>query len=477
MADLRTKVHGFWDRGLLSLIIDPHFPARPYIYVSYTYDAAIGGTAPTWGVPNDSNDGCASPPGATDDGCVVSGRLSRLTVSGNSVTAENVLINDWCQQYPSHSVGDLGFGADGNLYMSGGDGASFNCADCGQDGSPLNPCGDPPVGVGGVQTAATAEGGALRSQDIRTTGDPLGLDGTLIRVDPDTGRPVPDVAANATPSAVNTARVVAFGFRNPFRFAIRPGTNEVWVGDVGWGTVEEINRVTPGAAGTTANNFGWPCYEGPTYSPIRTSASARACTRRGVQMRPTSASHHGVNGRVPRTSPADYQGGSSITGLEFYDGGTGAGPRFPSSYDGSLFFADYARGCIWVMQKRVERPSRSESGQHVRGYVAARSTSSSPRRLAVLREPQRRDRPPDRLRGRRGPEPGADRPRHGLARSRRRAAHRPARRSGSSDPDPGDQLSYAWDLDDDGAVRRLDRRSARRRSTTPRATYRPAASG
>jgi hypothetical protein len=33
------------------------------------------------------------------------------------------------------------------------------------------------------------------------------------------------------------------GLRNPFRFAFRPGTNEVWAGDVGWNTWEEINRL------------------------------------------------------------------------------------------------------------------------------------------------------------------------------------------------------------------------------------------
>ena len=35
-----------WDRGLLGLAIDPDFPAKPFIYVLYTYDAPIGGTAP-----------------------------------------------------------------------------------------------------------------------------------------------------------------------------------------------------------------------------------------------------------------------------------------------------------------------------------------------------------------------------------------------------------------------------------------------
>jgi glucose/arabinose dehydrogenase len=36
VADLRTEVHNFWDRGLLGLAIDPDFPARPYLYALYT---------------------------------------------------------------------------------------------------------------------------------------------------------------------------------------------------------------------------------------------------------------------------------------------------------------------------------------------------------------------------------------------------------------------------------------------------------
>ena len=128
-ADLRPEVDNYWDRGLLGMTLAPNFPTDPHIYVLYTFDAKIGGTAPVW------NDACPTPPGPTTDGCVVSGRLSRLQAAGNVMTGtEQVLINDWCQQFPSHSVGDLRFGADGDLYVSGGDGASFNGIDYGQLG-------------------------------------------------------------------------------------------------------------------------------------------------------------------------------------------------------------------------------------------------------------------------------------------------------------------------------------------------------
>ena len=103
-ADLRGKVHDYWDRGLLGMTLDPSFPANPSVYVLYAMDAAIGATPPRW------NDACPSPPGPTTDGCVIGARLSRLTAAGNtSDGSEKILIEDWCQQFPSHSVGDLRF--------------------------------------------------------------------------------------------------------------------------------------------------------------------------------------------------------------------------------------------------------------------------------------------------------------------------------------------------------------------------------
>src|SRR5829696_9359576 len=193
-ADLRTNVYNFWDRGLLGLALDPQFPTRPYVYVLYTYDAPIGGTAPRWG------DTCPSPPGPTTDGCPASGRLSRLQASGNTMTgSEQVLINAWCQQFPSHSVADLAFGPDGALYASAGEGSNPSKPDYGQNGGspgspvPRNPCGDPPGGVGATLAPPTTEGGSLRSQSPRRpAGEPRLLNGTVIRVNPATGAAMAD---------------------------------------------------------------------------------------------------------------------------------------------------------------------------------------------------------------------------------------------------------------------------------------------
>src|SRR5207247_2568771 len=74
--------------------------------------------------------------GPTTDGCVVSGKLVRIQLSGDVMTGSpQVLLKDqWCQQFPSHSIGDLRFGPDGDLYVSGGEGASFGYVDYGQSG-------------------------------------------------------------------------------------------------------------------------------------------------------------------------------------------------------------------------------------------------------------------------------------------------------------------------------------------------------
>jgi glucose/arabinose dehydrogenase len=359
-ADLRTNVYNFWDRGLLGIALDPNFPTKPYIYVLYTYDAAIGGQAPRWGVPGTDDDGCPSPPGPTTNGCVVSGRLSRLQASGNVMTGvEQVLIEDWCQQFPSHSIGDLAFGPDGALYATGGDGASFGISDYGQTGSPLNPCGDPPGGVGASLTPPTAEGGALRSQDLRTPSDPTGLNGSVIRVNPDTGAGLTDNPLSGS-SDPNAKRIIAYGLRNPFRFTIKPNSNEIWIGDVGWGDWEEINRIdNPTGA---VKNFGWPCYEGVGHQSGYDGAGLDICknlyAQSGAVTAPFHTYHHNAQVIANENCPV---GSSSISGLsfQFYAGG-----KYPAKYNGALFFADYSRNCIWAMlngSNNLPNPSNIEN--------------------------------------------------------------------------------------------------------------------
>ena len=446
-ADLRTQVHNFWDRGLLGLALDPEFPTNPWVHVLYTHDAAIGGTAPLWGSVGGISDGCPTPPGATADGCVVSARLSRLQASGNvMVGSEQVLIEDWCQQYPSHSIGTVEFGRDGALYASGGDGASFNFADWGQDGNPVNPCGDPPGAPGTALTPPTAEGGALRSQDLRTMSDPVSLDGTIIRVDPATGAGLPDnpLATNADP---NARRIIAYGLRNPFRFTDRPDTDELWVGDVGWGTWEEINVVSD-LNDSVVENFGWPCYEGNGRQSGYDGANLNICEnlygQSGAVTAPYHAYHHSNKVVPDETCPT---GSSSVAGLEFEF--AAAQTSYPAEYDGALFFADYSRDCIWAMPKGAD--GKPAPGQ-IRTFVAG---AANPVNLETG--------PGDDLfyvdfdggTIRRIRYSIANQPPIAVAQATPTTGAAPLSVAfdgrGSSDPDPGDTLSYAWDLDGDGA--------------------------
>ena len=343
VADLRTDVLNFDERGLLGMTIDPGYPRKPFLYALYTRDAPLGGKSPTWGTPGAESDDCPNPPGLTEDGCVASGRLVRLRIAPGKPTRTRVLVDDWCQQF-AHSMGDLAFGSTGALYASAGDGAGWHISDFGQDGAPPNPCGDPPAGGGGALTAPKAEGGSLRSQDLLTPSDPVGLDGTVIRVDPATGAALPDNPLANHPDP-NARRIVAYGFRNPYRIAIRPGTDELWVGDVGTGYFDEINRL-PAAV----RNYGWPCFEGPSKQPEFDPLDLDLCEWLYDLQEATGAANTAPWFSYGRHAPVVAGDGceigqSAISGLTF-----DLGKRFPRAYDDALFFADYARECIWVMK-------------------------------------------------------------------------------------------------------------------------------
>ena len=344
IADLRTEVYNFWDRGLLGLALDPAFPTRPYLYALYTYDGALGQTAPRWGQAGVDSDGCPNPPGVTTAGCLVSSKLVRLTLNADNTTTKTDLIRDWCQQFPSHSTGDLAFGPDGALYVSAGEGASFNYADYGQTG---NPCGDPGGPAGSNLTAPSGEGGSLRSQDLRTPADPVGLDGTIIRVSPDTGAALPD-NPNAAAADPNARRIVAYGLRNPYRIVFRPGTSDLWLGDVGANTWEEINRLSP--ASGPVKNFGWPCYEGsgrnPAFDAIGLTVCKNLYAAPTADTKPFFTYQHGAP--LSASDTCRTANGSSVSGLAF---APDSGGPYPAQYAGALFFADYSRNCIWVMTK------------------------------------------------------------------------------------------------------------------------------
>ena len=282
--------------------------------------------------------------------CVVSGRLVRLTAEPGpggghaapsaTAPAQKVLIEDWCQQFPSHSIGDLEFGPEGALFVSAGEGASYVSSDYGQFD---NPCGDP-YPAGDVDADPGPEGGSLRSQDVLTLADPTGLDGTVLRVNPANGDAWP---GNPLVSAgdPNARKIIAYGFRNPFRFAIDPRNRLLYVGNVGNGTDEEIDRfpIQP----SRPYNSGWPCYEGlypePGFESLDLGVCRRLYEEPGAVSSPFFYYRHASPVVPGDPCPSDF--GSAISGSAFYEGGT-----YPAKYENALFFADAVRGCVYVMR-------------------------------------------------------------------------------------------------------------------------------
>lgn len=350
-ANLAKQTYDYGDHGLLGLALDPEFETgRPYVYALYSFNHELGAPSmampefPSVGTGVSAYEGDECP---VENECIVSGRLVRLTAEGSHAKEaggepeEKVLLEEWCQQSSSHSIGDLSFGPEGALFVSGGDGALYDNADWGQYG---NLCGDPP-GEKGVDMPLTpeAEGGALRSQSLlRANGEVL-LSGTIDRIDPDTGEGWPGNPEAASTNA-NARRIIAFGYRNPFRFVISPRLGDIFVGNVGMNVWEEIDRVPIGSGQLW--NSGWPCREGPWREYEYEVLGLNVCE--GIYDGTTHVDEPFFFYRHTEPVVAGEEctnaNGSAISGQAFYEGGT-----YPAEYDDALFFADSVRGCIYVM--------------------------------------------------------------------------------------------------------------------------------
>lgn len=235
--------------------------------------------------------------------------------------------------------------------------------------------------------------------------------------------------------------MVAHGFRNPFTFAVRPGSDEVWIADVGWNQTEEID-VIPSATDATVENFGWPCYEGSSRQPDWDALNLNLCeglySAPGAHTQPRFSYDHDeviVAGESCTT-------GGSVAGLAFYEGG-----NYPARYDDALFFGDYVRGCIWAM---LPGAGGDPDPGNIETFVESAST---PVRLQIgpggdlfyvdiFGGTIRRIRYFD-----------ANQPPEAVAAATPTNGRLPLEvtfdASGSSDAD-NDPLAYAWDLDGDG---------------------------
>ena len=217
------------------------------------------------------------------------------------------------------------------------------------------------------------------------------------------------------------------GLRQPFRMTMRPGTNDLWIGDVGWNTWEEIDRVANPKA-LPIENFGWPCYEGVAKQPGYNALNLDICNTlygSGAAIPPYYKYNHTASVVSGDNCPT---GGSSVTGGAFYPA---SGGNYPSKYNGALFFADYTRRCIWVMLKGsngLPDPTKIESfASGTTGAYSPVDLVTGPGGRPLLRGPRRRDDPahpllPGQPPARRGPRCQPEQRRDAAYRELRRAA-------------------------------------------------------
>ncbi len=254
------------EAGLLGMAFHPDFETNGYFYLSYTVGAPFRN------------------------------RISRFSVSAatgrGDASSEQVLL-EIAQPASNHNGGHIAFDYDNsnmetNLYIGIGDGGG---------------AGDP---FENGQDTTTLLGAILRIN--------VG-DGTGTYAIPDTNPFRGRTECAGGSGMMECPEIFAWGLRNPWRFSFDRTSNDLWAGDVGQNSWEEVNRITGG------QNYGWNEREGANcYPPSNTT-----CDTNNVD--PITEYPHGL--------------GFSVTGGYVYRGAT-----FPG-LQGQYIFGDFVTGRIW----------------------------------------------------------------------------------------------------------------------------------
>ncbi|MEO8524776.1 MAG: PQQ-dependent sugar dehydrogenase [Caldimonas sp.] len=204
-------------------------------------------------------------------------RISRLTANGDVMAAgsELALVDlPNLSGATNHNGGGMHFGSDGKLYVGVGENANGPQA----------------------QNLSLPFGKLLR----------FNADGTIPTDNP----------FFATQTGIARA-IWAYGLRNPYTFAVQPGTGLIHINDVGQDTWEEINVGTRGA------NYGWPNSEGP--DNVGAGISGPLFTYKHSAASPAGS------------GPGGFFTGFAIAGGDFYP----SAGAFPVGYRDQYYFADY----------------------------------------------------------------------------------------------------------------------------------------
>ena len=261
--DIRDRVRDEGEGGLLSIAFHPRFRSRPLLWAAYT----------------------------TGSGDVRVARFRASTSGASRVaasTGRRVITVPHPPQFTNHFAGQLVFGPGGHLFLSTGDG-----------------------GGGGDPSDHAQDLSSLQGKVLRLV--VLGARATC-------GRPYCIPRGNPYAGKVaGRGEIWLSGVRNTWRFSVDRGTGDLWLGDVGQGSFEEVDRVPAGQGGW---NLGWSCKEAfATYDASR--------CRSGVTYHDPVAAY----GR-------DY--GSSITGGFVY-----RGSRFAGLLGGHYVAGDFGSGRVF----------------------------------------------------------------------------------------------------------------------------------
>jgi glucose/arabinose dehydrogenase len=191
------------EQGLLGLAFHPNYAINGFFYVNYTNGS---------GQPLIVRYHCPSgSPDVADPG-------SATTIYGPITHPQS-----------NHNGGCLQFGPDGMLYLGMGDGGNFN-----------------------DQGTGHAAGGNAQSPST-----PLGK---MLRFDVDIPAPYIPSSNPYFGAGDPLDEIWDFGMRNPFRFSFDRSLGDMYIGDVGQDTREEIDFEKAPSSG--AFNYGWRCMEG-----------------------------------------------------------------------------------------------------------------------------------------------------------------------------------------------------------------------
>ncbi len=295
VLDLTTRVNDYSDRGLLGIAVDKDFATNGYLYLLYSYEL--------------------QPMMADGPGAMVS-RLTRVTVN-----PDNTLANPSNPETPI-----LGKDVSGPCPNPG------PSQDCIPSDHYWHSIGT--VRVDPVDGTLWVGSGDAHPHEVDSTSyrpyDESNYAGKIIHVDRN-GRGLPGHSFCPAVSDLDRTctKIYAKGFRNPFRFTLRPGKGPI-VADVGAADQEELDLVEPG------QNYGWPCYEGAIRTPL-------------YDQEPRCQEEYAKEGTADAASPPAWSyghvdGGSIIAGPAY------AGSGYPAGYTGDIFVGDYAQGFV----KRLE---------------------------------------------------------------------------------------------------------------------------